>query len=276
MNTNIWKLFSLKGRVALVTGGGQNLGYYMAEALAEAGADVAITSRRLEKAERAAKQIAKRTGRRMLPLELDVTSEMDIARVVRTAIAWKDRLDILVNNAGSRNAKPQRVADYFDNGFEDEPIEDWDATFNSYLRGTVLCTQRVLPQMKKQKRGSIINIASISGIVGRQRWVYHGSPDMVGNTTDYSAAKAAVFGLTQDLAAQTGQSGIRVNAISPGGFLRGQPREFIKRYSLLTPLGRMGTDNLDLKGAVVYLASDASAYVTSHNLTVDGGFTTTK
>src|SRR2546425_12402267 len=99
MNTNIWKLFSLKGRVALVTGGGQNLGYDMAEALAEAGADVVITSRHLDKVQRAAKRLAKHTGRKILPLELDVTSDADIARVVRAAVAWKNRLDILVNNA---------------------------------------------------------------------------------------------------------------------------------------------------------------------------------
>ena len=276
MNTNIWKLFSLKGRVALVTGGGQNLGYDMAEALAEAGADVAITSRHLEKTQKVAKHLAKRTGRKILPLQLDVTSEADIARVVRTAIAWKNRLDILVNNAGSRNADPKVTASYFDNGLEKQPIGDWEATFASYLRGTFLCTKYALPQMKKQKRGSIVNITSISGIVGRQRWVYEGSPGMVGNTTDYSAAKAGVIGFTIDLAAQVGKSGIRVNAIAPGGFERGQPKEFLKRYNLLTPLGRMGTDGLDLKGAVVYLASDASSYVTGHNLVVDGGFTTTK
>jgi len=276
MNTNIWKLFSLKGRVALVTGGGQNLGYDMAEALAEAGADVAITSRHLDKAQRAAKQLRKRTGRAILPLQLDVTSEEDITRVVRAAIAWKKRLDILVNNAGSRNADATTTAKYFDNGLEHEPLRDWEATMHSYLRGTFLCAKHVLPQMKKQKRGSIINISSISGMVGRQRWVYDGSPGMVGNTTDYSAAKAGVLGFTIDLAAQVGESGIRVNAISPGGFERGQPKEFLKRYNLLTPLGRMGTDGLDMKGAVVYLASDASGYVTAHNLVVDGGFTATK
>src|SRR5204862_100353 len=126
-------------------------------------------------------------------------SEKDIERVVRAAIAWKNRLDVLVNNAGGRNADVKVVRRYFDNGFERQPTADWDATFQSYLRGTFLCTKYALPQMKKQKRGSIINIASISGMVGRQRWVYEGSPGMVGNTTDYSAAKAGMFGFTMDL-----------------------------------------------------------------------------
>lgn len=276
MSTNIWKLFSLKGRVALVTGGGQNLGYDMAEALAEAGADVIITSRHLDKVQRAAKRLAKHTGRRFLPLEMELASEDSIRIAVRAAVAWRKRIDILVNNGGSRNSDPKSTSRYFNNGLEHEPVEEWDSTFASYLRGTFLCTKYVLPQMKKQRCGSIINIASISGMVGRQRWVYDGSPGLVGNTSDYSAAKAGLLGFTRDLAAQTGASNIRVNAISPGGFLTGDPTEFVKRYALLTPLGRMGTMRLDLKGAVVYLASDASSYVTAHNLVVDGGFTATK
>ncbi len=272
MSAHILKLFSLKGRVALVTGGARTLGYDMAEALAEAGADVVITSRNLANAQRSAKRLAKHSGRRILPLELDLASEESIKNAVTTAVAWKGRMDILVNNGGGRNSNAKLTAKYFDNGLEHEPVEDWDATFATFLRGTFLCAKHVLPQMKKQKHGSIINIASISGMVGRNRWVYQGSPGMVGNTTDYSAAKAGVFGFTMDLAAQVGRSGIRVNAISPGGFERGQPKEFIKRYNMLTMLGRMGADGLDMKGAVVFLASDASSYVTGHNLAVDGGF----
>lgn len=275
MNTHISQLFSLKGRVALVTGGARTLGYDMAEALAEAGADVVITSRFLANAQRSARTLAKQTGRQILPLELDLASEESVQSAFRTAIAWKKRLDILINNGGSR--KIQRFVStptvrYFAGRPEDEPVEDWDATMTTYLRGTFLCCKYVLPQMKKQKRGSIINIASVSGMVGRSRWVYERSPAMVGNTCDYSAAKAGILGLTMDLAAQVGRSGIRVNAISPGGFLRGQHKEFVKRFTLLTMLGRMGTDRLDLKGAAVYLAADASSYVTAHNLVVDGGF----
>ncbi len=276
MNHHIWKLFSLKGRVALVTGGARTLGHDMAEALAEAGADVVITSRHLEHAQRSAKRLARRTGRKVFPLEMDLASEESIRRAVSAAIAWRKRLDILVNNGGGRNADSKQTAKYFDNGLERMPVGDWESTFSTYLRGTFLCARYALPQMKKQKSGSIINISSVSGVVGRQRWVYRGSPNMVGNTTDYSAAKAGVLGFTLDLAAQVGASGVRVNAISPGGFARGQPREFIRRYSQITPLGRMGADGIDMKGAVVFLASDASAYVTAHNLIVDGGFSATK
>ena len=273
VNTNIWKLFSLKGRVAMVTGGARNLGCDMAGALAEAGADVIITSRYLDNARSAARLLARRTQQQILPLELDITSEENVAKTMRAAIGWKQRLDILVNNAGGRKINRTSPNPYFDNGLERQPAEDWDATLASYLRGTFLCVKHVLRQMKRQKHGSIINIASVSGMVGRNRWVYQGSKGMVGNTTDYSAAKAGVLGFTMDLAAQVGRSGIRVNAISPGGFERGQDAEFIRRYNLLTMLGRMGRDGLDLKGAIVFLASDASAYITAHNLVVDGGFT---
>lgn len=276
MSNHVSQLFSLKGRVALVTGGARTLGYDMAQALAEAGADVVITSRHVENARKTAKKLAKQTGRKILPLEMDLASDDSIHRAVQAAIAWRKRLDVLVNNGGGRNADPKIVATYFDGNIENEPLADWDATMATYLRGTFLCCKYALAQMKKQKRGSIINIASISGMVGRQRWVYEGSPGMVGNTSDYSAAKGGVLGFTRDLAAQVGKFGIRVNAISPGGFLRGQPKEFLRRYNLLTPLGRMGADGLDMKGAAVYLASDASGYVTAHNLVVDGGFTETK
>ena len=127
--------------------------------------------------------------------------------------------------------------------------------------------------MKPAGAGSIVIIASMSGMIGRDRWVYEGSPDMVPNMTVYSAAKSGLIGFMRDLAAENGCHGIRANCISPGGFERGQPEEFIRRYNRLTPLGRMGKDGTDLKGAVAFLASEAAAYVTGHNLAVDGGFT---
>jgi NAD(P)-dependent dehydrogenase (short-subunit alcohol dehydrogenase family) len=125
--------------------------------------------------------------------------------------------------------------------------------------------------MKKQGSGSIINIASIAGIIGRDRRVY--PVEMPMQSTDYAAAKAGVIGLTRDLAAYLGPAGVRVNAISPGGFERGQLKEFIEAYSDKTPLRRMGRDGIDIKGAILFLSSEASAYVTGHNLVVDGGFT---
>ena len=264
MGLNVMDMFRLGGRIAMVTGGCQNLGLDMATALGEAGADLAITSRDAGKAAAAAAELREKLGVKVLPLGLDVTEEAAVDEAFAKVEAEFGGLDILVNNAGGGRGRTP---------FEKRPKSDWDYTLNVNLTGTFLCSRRAAQVMIGQGSGCIINIASISGMVGRDRSVYEGSPDMVPNHPDYSASKAGVIGLTLDLAAYLGPRGIRVNAISPGGFERGQPEEFIRRYSAKTMLGRMGRDGQDLKGAVVYLASDAASYVTGHNLVVDGGFT---
>jgi NAD(P)-dependent dehydrogenase (short-subunit alcohol dehydrogenase family) len=141
--------------------------------------------------------------------------------------------------------------------------------------GTFYCTRAAAVIMKRQRRGSIVNIASISCMVGRDRSIYAGL-ELTPNTIDYSTAKSAVLNFTRDAAAELGPHGIRVNTICPGGFERGQPAEFVRRYSERTPLGRMGIDGRDLKGALVLLASDAGDYITGVTLPVDGGFTAVK
>ncbi len=260
------ELFSLAGKVAMVTGGARDLGLDMAEALGEAGADLVITSRSTEKAERAAQNLASYVDVRVLPLGLDVTDEAAVEDAFGRVMDEYGRLDVLVNNAGgARRTGGGTTTDT-------RLVDDWEYVIAVNLRGTFLCCRYALPIVREQGRGAIINIGSISGMVGRDRWVYEGS-EMVPNMTDYTAAKGGIIAFTRDLAAENGCHGIRVNCISPGGFERGQPEEFIRRYSKQTILGRMGRDGVDLKGAVVYLASDASAYVTGHNLVVDGGFT---
>lgn len=264
MAPHVMDLLRLNGRVAMVTGGAQNLGWDIACALAEAGADVVLTSRILEKAETRAHALAADTGVRILPLALDVTDEASVdAAFARVAEAF-GKLDILVNNAGSGSPKAE---------FTERTRADWDASLALNLTGTFLCSQRAARMMIPRRSGCIINIASISGMIGRDRSVYEGSPDMTPNSVVYSTVKGGVIAFTRDLAAVLGRYGIRVNCISPGGFERGQPAEFIRRYGAQTMLGRMGRDGVDLKGAVVYLAGDAAAYVTGHNLVVDGGFT---
>jgi NAD(P)-dependent dehydrogenase (short-subunit alcohol dehydrogenase family) len=263
---HIRDLFDLSGRVAMVTGGAQNLGLDMAEALGEAGADLVITSREAQKAERVAGELAERLGVKVLPLGLNVVDEAAVATAFTRVQDECGRLDVLVCNAGGAKLTGGTSTDTM-------APADWDYVTQVNLRGTFLCCQAALPLMKAQGGGSIISIASISGMVGRDRWVYEGSPDMVPNMTCYSAAKAGLIGFMHDLAAENGKYGVRVNCISPGGFERGQPEDFIRRYSKQTPLGRMGQDGTDLKGAVVFLASDASGYVTGVNLPVDGGFT---
>ena len=264
---HIDELFGLKGRVAMVTGGAQNLGLDMAEALGEAGADLAITSREIAKAERTAEDLRSYLGVRVLPLGMDVTDPASVEAAFARVMDEYGRLDVLVNNAGGARRSGGGVTT------DTRLIEDFDYVIEVNIRGTFLCCRQVLPIMKGQGGGSIINLGSISGMVGRDRWVYGGSPDMVPNITDYTTAKGGIIAFTRDLAAENGAHGVRVNSISPGGFERGQPEEFIRRYNMHVMLGRMGRDGVDLKGAVVYLASDASAYVTGHNLAVDGGFT---
>jgi NAD(P)-dependent dehydrogenase (short-subunit alcohol dehydrogenase family) len=168
-----------------------------------------------------------------------------------------------VNNAGGHS---QRAT----GRLETEPLEAWNDYIETNLTGTFLMIRECARLMIPRSSGSIINIASIAAVLGRDRRLYPSG--MRPQPVPYAAAKAGVLGLTSDAAAYLGQWGIRVNAISPGGFERGQPDVFVRGYASKTMLGRMGRDGEDLAGAVVFLASDASAYVTAQNLFVDGGF----
>lgn len=264
---HIEELFSLEGRIAMVTGGAQNLGLDMAEALGEAGAELVITSREADKARQVADAISEDVGVPVLGLAMDVTDEASVRAAFEEVADGLGGVDVLVNNAGGARLTGGGVT------VEERLLEDFRYVLEVNIIGTFLCCREAVPMMRDRGGGSIINIASISGMVGRDRWVYEGSEEMVPNMSDYSAAKAGIIGYTRDLAAENGRHGIRVNAISPGGFERGQPGEFIRRYSSHVMLGRMGRDGVDLKGAVVFLASDAAAYVTGQNLAVDGGFT---
>ena len=261
---SIHDMLSMKGKVAMVTGGAQNLGLQMAEALAEAGADLVITSRQQEKADSAAADLREAFGGSVLPLALDVTDEDAVCAAFGRVGEEFGRLDAVINNAGGGRGKGVVL---------DRSLDDWKFTVELNLTGTFVCAREAARLMIPQGSGSIINIASMSGLIGRDRWVYEGSPGMVPNALDYTAAKGGIIAFTKDLAAALGEHNIRVNAICPGGFERGQPAEFIRRYNKQTMLHRMGTDGKDLKGAALLLASEAGEYITGHALVVDGGFT---
>ena len=263
---HVHQLFDLTGRVALVVGGSQNLGLDLAEALADAGADVALTSRDAAKAEGVAAELAAVTGRRVLGLGLDATDEAAVGAGFARVAAEFGRLDVVVVNAGGARLSGGGA------NIADRLADDWDYVMRLNLRGTFLCCREAVRLMRPAGGGSIVTVASMSGVIGRDRSVYEGS-EMIPNMPDYSAAKGGIIAFTKDLAAEVGAYGIRANCLSPGGFERGQPAEFVKRYNAQTMLGRMGRDGVDLKGAVVFLASDAAGYVTGHNLVVDGGFT---
>ena len=257
-------LYDLRGEIALVTGGSRNFGAEMALGLAEAGATVAITARELDRARKGAEELKKQTGYEFIPFELELTDEASVIRLFSEIKDRFGRLDVLINNAGGHSKTACGL-------LEKETLQGWHDFIESNMTGTFLMLREYARLMMPLRTGSVINVASMAGLVGRDRKIY--GDDMTPNPIAYSAAKAGMIGLTTDTAAYLGPYGIRVNAISPGGFERTQPEHFIRDYSELTMLKRMGRAGFDLKGAAVFLASDASGYITGHNLVIDGGFT---
>jgi len=264
--SNVWNLFRLKDAVAIVTGGAGKLGSQMGGALAEAGAHVVVASRDLDKC-RAKADALSALGPEAMPVAVDVTDAESVRRMVQAVTERFGRIDILVNNAYSAQAK----------AFEQMTAAEFESATRGALTSTFLCSQAVTPVMRSHHSGSIINIASIYGLVSPDHRIYGRSG--LDNPCNYGPAKAGVIQFTRWLAAYLACDGIRVNAITPGGFYNPAFRErpdyedvFVANYCHKTPLGRMGNET-DLKGAVLFLASAASAYVTGHNLVVDGGWT---
>ena len=262
---NIIDTFSLTGRVAIVTGGAGLYGKPICQALAEAGAHVVVASRDTGKCRACAEELDA-SGWRATGMGLDLADEADITRFTDEVAERFGVIDILVNNAVSRE------------GFKNLDAmtkQEWEASQAINSTGLMLITKQVLISMVGQKRGSIINIGSIQGVVGPNFPVY-GDTGMT-SPVNYTYDKWAMVGFTKWLANYYGQFGIRANCISPGGYGPGVAdtygeNEFVHNYKRLTPLGRFANEE-DIKGPVVFLASDASAYVTGHNLLVDGGWT---
>jgi Dehydrogenases with different specificities (related to short-chain alcohol dehydrogenases) len=271
---NVKNLFNLNGKVAIITGGAQGLGLQACQALAEAGADIVLTSRTIEKSQNAAYQLSTSQNVKALGLSLDVTSENSWNQLVDGILEAFGRIDILINNAGGRRVSVDKTnqmepGDLF---LEGRSLADWQYTMDVNLTGVFLGCRAVAPVMKKARSGKIINLASIDGIRARDLRIYKDT-GLSPTVPDYLACKAGVINLTKGIAVALAPYGINVNAISPGGFFRGQPEEFVKNYEYKVPLGRMGRDGIDLKGAVVFCASAASDYMVGHNLVIDGGFT---
>jgi sorbose reductase len=240
--------FALHGRTAIVTGGGQGIGQALAPALAEAGADVAVLDVNPLTAQGVAKEVLA-LGRRSLAIEANVTSPGDVERAIATILDAWGRLDIGVNNAG--------IGAWADAEAMSE--ETWDRVIAVNLKGVFLCAQAEGQVMLRQGYGKIINTASMSArIVNRPQ-----------NQVGYNASKAGVVQLTKSLAAEWAARGVRVNCISPG-YTR--MAHLVPGWLKDIPMGRMAEVG-DLQGAVVYLASEASDYVTGHDLVIDGGFT---
>jgi NAD(P)-dependent dehydrogenase (short-subunit alcohol dehydrogenase family) len=253
---NIRQLFDLSGRVAIVTGGSIGLGRQMAEGLAEAGANLVLCARKKERCEQTAEEL-KQLGVQTLALGCDVKNPDDVRNVVERANAQFGRLDILINNAGTSWGAP----------IEEMRLEHWNKVIETNLTGTFLFSQAAGKFMVQQRRGKIINISSVAGLQGAP-------PEF--QAIGYHASKGGIIAFTKDLARKWGAHNIQVNAIAPGWFPTHMSQVLLERnrdtFLKNIPLGRFGGD-VDLKGAAVFLASDASNFVTGHVLVVDGGQT---
>ena len=251
----VQELLSLKGRVSVVTGGATGIGFRMALGLAEAGSNVVIASRKLDVCEQAAGEIQK-TGVQTLAVACDVTEPEQVEAMKDKVMQRFGRVDVLVNNAGRAWVAPP----------EDMPVDRWQQVFDLNITGPFLCAQALGREMIKARRGKIVNIASIAGLVGRNPKAY--------NSIAYGASKGALVNFTRDLAVKWAQHNIQVNCICPGFFVTPLNQKLYEKNKEMIdreiPLGGPGGPD-DLKGIAVLLAADASNFMTGAIIPVDGG-----
>lgn len=263
-------LFDLTGRVAVVTGGAGLLGCEFCCTLAEAGAAVVVADLKISAAIQLADDII-RHGGKAIPLPVDVTDPQSVAGMVGSTLRAFDRLDILVNSAAlDPKFDPQHGGHA--NTFEEYPLEQWNQALAVNLTGAFLCCQAAGRVMLAQGGGVMINMSSIYGITAPDQRLYQKpGEEPAYKPAYYPVTKTGILGLTTYLAAYYAGKNIRVNAISPGGVYNGHDEDFVKTYSAKTVMGRMAYKD-DMNGALLFLASDASAYVTGANIIVDGGW----
>lgn len=251
-------MFDLAGKVAVVTGASSGLGADAALAYAEAGADVALLARRIEKLESVKAEIEK-AGRRAIAVQCDVTNEESVKNAIQTVLNTFGKIDILLNNAGIAVR----------GGVHELTEEDWNKAFDTNVKGIFFASKYVIPNMKERGYGKIVNVASVNAIVADKSdlFIRH----------SYNSSKSAVIGLTKGMAASYAQYGITVNAIGPGLFETEmtaeklfKSEEFLNYYCYMNPAGRPGRKG-ELNGTILYLSSDASSYVQGQFIVVDGG-----
>lgn len=263
-------LFSLKNKTAIVTGAAGLIGREHCKALSEAGANVIAAD--IDEAKCA--EFAATLETESIGIGVDVTNPDAVKNLRDRVIAKFSRIDILVNNAAINDMFESPKAALEQSKFENYPLELWQKSVDVNLTGVFLCSQILGSEMAKQKKGSIINIASTYGITAPDQSLYinkEGKQSFY-KPPAYSATKGAVIMFTRYLASYWGKEGVRVNTLTPGGVENGQDEFFVEKYSAKTALGRMAAPS-DYKGAIIFLAGDASGYMTGSNLIVDGGWT---
>lgn len=259
---NVLDLFRLNGKTALITGGAGLYGRQIVEAVAEAGAKTFMASRNLKAQEEQAAKF-RDAGLDVTALQLDQSEESSIRDVIAQIAEAAGKCDVLVNNAVSRPMQPDKP-----------PFEMFAKSMEVNATGIYMMSEIFAQHMAQHGGGSIINIGSIYGLVGPDYTLYdfQEEPTWLGAPADYWFHKGGMVQLTRHTAATYGTKNVRVNCVHPGGFFNEQPEEFVKRYCKRTFLGRMANMS-DLKGIIVFLASDASGYITGANIPVDAGFT---
>ena len=261
---NMRKVFDFSNRVIVITGAAGLLGSEYADGFCQAGGNVVLADKNFEKCKKLAAKLEKKYGVKPLPIKLDVTNPNSIKKMVAHITKKFSKIDVLVNNA----IYPE-IGKIKKTKFEDFPLDIWKKGIDVNLTGMFLCSQEIGKIMKKQKNGVIINISSIYGIKGPDQRIY-GKTKIIKSAL-YATTKGAVINFTKYLASYWNRTGIRVNTLSLGGVEENQDRNFKKKYSDKTMIGRMAKKD-EYVGALLFLSSDASSYMTGSNLIIDGGW----
>lgn len=264
------ELFSLEGATAIVTGACGLLGKQHCVALSEAGANVVVAD--LDELE--AKRVASALGEKHMGIGVNVTSDLSVMEAKEMILERYSKIDVLVNNAAINDMYESPTLALEQSRFENYPLEKWKQSLDVNVTGVFLCSQIFGSWMASAGKGSIINIASTYAVTAPDQSLYKNpsGEQTFFKSAAYPTTKGAVLSFTRFLAAYWGTNGVRVNSLSPGGVENGQENFFIEKYSERTALGRMA-QRTDYKGAIIFLASNASSYMTGANLVVDGGWT---
>jgi NAD(P)-dependent dehydrogenase (short-subunit alcohol dehydrogenase family) len=257
--------FSLKGKNIVLTGAAGYLGSKYAEGLSKFGANVILVDVDQNKSEKMKKALEKKYNTNPLAVKVDVSNKKSVKKMIKKICRNYDKIDVLINNAFYQESKKEKTSN-----FENFSLDAWNKSIKVNLTGTLICCQEVGKIMKKQKNGNIINISSVYGLKGADQRIYENSG--LNSTIAYAATKSAILNMTRYLASYWHEYGIRVNSLSLGGVERGQDKKFIKKYSEKTIIGRMAKQD-EYVGAIIFLSSNSSSYMTGSNLVIDGGWT---